>query len=86
MAEYLVELYVPDALVADNGAELARMSATRMSHNGVPIRLVRSIFLPEDETSLLLFEAASAEVVMQTALDAGLSVDRIAEATTNRGQ
>ena len=84
MAEFLVERYVSDASVAENGAEQARITATRMTRNGMPIRLVRSIFLPEDETSLLLFEAASAEIVRETARNAGLSIDRIAEAIPER--
>ena len=84
MAEFLVERYVPDPSVAEQEAERARISATRMTHNGMPIRLVHSIFLPEDETSLLLFEATSADIVRETARGAGLSVDRIVEALPER--
>ncbi len=85
MAEFLVERYVPDPSVAEQEAERARISATSMTHNGMPIRLVRSIFIPEDETSLLLFEATSADIVLETARGAGLSVDRIVEALPERG-
>ena len=59
MAEYLVELYVSrsDAAGAEQGAERARLAAEELRREGAAVRYVRSIFVPEDETCFLLYEA-----------------------------
>ena len=81
MAEYLVERYVSrrDAADVAVGAERARREAERMSSKGVRVRLVRSIFIPEDETCFYLYEADSVDVVLEAARRADIRVDRIAE-------
>jgi hypothetical protein len=43
-------------------------------------RLVQVVYVPADETSLLLFEAESADAIGEVARRAGLAVDRISEA------
>ena len=81
MAEFLVELYVsrtdPDAVGRD--AERARAASAELTREGTPVRFMRSIFVPEDETCLFLFEAGSLDVVREAARRAELSFDHVAE-------
>jgi Protein of unknown function (DUF4242) len=41
------------------------------------VRFVRSVFIPEDETCLCVYEASSAEDVRDAARSAGLPVGRV---------
>ena len=61
MAEYLIELYLPrtDALVAIERGESARAAAEEMTRQGTAVQFRRSIFVPDDETYFVLFEADS---------------------------
>jgi hypothetical protein len=81
MAEFLVELYVsrtdPDAVGRD--VERARAASAELTREGTPVRFLRSIFVPEDETCLFLFEAESVDVVREVARRAALSYEHIAE-------
>ena len=86
MAEYLLELYIArgdPATVAD-AAERARAAAADVSEMGSPVRYVRAIFVPEDETCFLLWEACSVEAVREAARRAGLGSERITEALGGR--
>jgi hypothetical protein len=47
---------------------------------GMAIELVRSIFVPEDETCIFIYEADSLESVRLGAERGGLAFDRIAQA------
>ncbi len=72
MPEYLVELY---SITADPGsAALARLGDRN------PVRYLRSILIPGDETCLHLVEAASAKQVAEAFDQIGLRADRIVEA------
>ena len=84
MAEFLVELYVSgaDGGAVDRGADRARLAAEALSREGTPVRYLRSIFVPEDETCLYLYEAASADTVRIAAERAALPFERVAEAVT----
>ena len=81
MPNYLVERYRsrsdPDSLraVADRLVAGAR-SAAPLGY----VRYVYTIFVPEDETCLHLFEADSEADVRAVARQAGLEVDRLLEA------
>jgi hypothetical protein len=79
---YLVELYVSryDHLSVGRGAERARRAAAELAREGTAVRYVRSIFVPEDETCLLLYEAESLAAVDAAARRAGLTFERIAAA------
>ncbi len=81
MAEFLLELYISrtDDLAVVRGAVEARVAAEALTREGTPIRYVRSIFVPEDETCFYLYEAASVEAVREAAHRAGLAFERIAE-------
>ena len=82
MAEFVVECYVSraDAGAVERGAERARLAAEELTREGTPVRYLRSIFVPEDETCFFMCEAASADAVRETARRAALPFDRIAVA------
>jgi len=79
MAEFLVELYVSGAGAdgADHETRRARCAAAELTAEGRPVRLVRSIFVPEDETCFLLVEAETAEVVHEAANRAAVPFERV---------
>ncbi len=80
MAEFLVELYVSrvDPEAVDRGTVRARSSAEMLTSEGIPVRFLRSIFVPEDETCFLLYEAGSADDVREAARRADLQFERVA--------
>jgi hypothetical protein len=80
MATFLVETYVsrsaagePDRTISRTIAAVAELEAA-----GRAIKYLRSIYVPDDEICLLLFEAGSADTVALAARRAGLDPDRIA--------
>jgi Protein of unknown function (DUF4242) len=81
MTEFLVEHYRSQtevqAAVADG--ERARAAAESLACSGTTVRLVRSIFVPDDETCFLLFEAESADAARAAMALAGLPCDEIHE-------
>jgi uncharacterized protein DUF4242 len=80
--DYCLELYVaggsPAAL--EDAAECARAAAESFGARGRSVRYLRSTYLPEDETCLHFFAAASAEDVAEVARQAGLTGNRITRA------
>ena len=80
MISFLVETYTPAAVVLAEIEERARRAAAELQQAGTPVRYVRSIFVPDDETCFHLFEALSAEAVRKTSERAGLSPQRIVKA------
>jgi hypothetical protein len=58
----------------------ARERALRAAESGVGVRYLRTTFLPEEQTLLHVFEAASPDALQQAARLADLSYDRIVEA------
>lgn len=82
MAEFLIELYASrtDALAVEHGAARARLAAEQLTREGTPVRYVRSIFVPDDETCFVLCEAASADAVREIARRAALTIERVSEA------
>ncbi len=71
---YLVEVYL------SRSADVREVSARAGAMDGPRVRYVETMFLPEDETCLFVFEAASPEEVAVAARTTGLSFDRIVEA------
>jgi hypothetical protein len=82
MPEYLVELYVSrtEGHLLRTRVAAAQHAAAELSREGTPVRCLRSIFLPADETCLLLYEAGSADAVREAASRAALPFERISEA------
>jgi hypothetical protein len=82
VAEFLVELYVSrvDAVGVAGRAVRTRLAAEQLTREGTPVRYLRSIFVPEDETCFFLCEAASVEAVREAVQRADLRFERIAEA------
>jgi hypothetical protein len=66
---YLLECYVPnaEASAAGGAARRARLVAEQLSHEGMSVRYLRTLFLPEDELCFHLFEAGSSDVVEELA-------------------
>jgi hypothetical protein len=82
MAEYLLELYVArsDEVGAEQRGERARLAAEQLAGEGTPVRYLRSIFVPADETCFYLYEAASVDVVREAARRAELPTDCVIQA------
>ena len=79
MAEYLVELYLSrgEADAVERHAERTRLAARELTREGTPVRFLRSIFVPEDETCFVLLQADAAEAAGEAARRAGLRFERI---------
>ena len=60
----------------------ARKASERMHDEGIPVRFLRSLFVPEDDACFYLYEAASVDDVRDAARRAGLAFERVAEAVT----
>jgi hypothetical protein len=82
MTKYLAELYLPrsgsDGL--HDAARRARTAAKELTAEGTAVRYLRSIFVPQDETYFLLYEAESADAVAEASARAGIAVERIVDA------
>ena len=86
MSSYLLEAYTPASALLKDVEARVRSAAAELSESGTPVRYVRSIFVPEDETCFYLYEAASAEDVAKAARRAALPFERVAEAVTRSGE
>jgi hypothetical protein len=82
VANYLVETYIPRSRTDEARAagRRARASAEELSLEGVPIRYIRTTFLPDDETCFHLFDASSAEAVEELSRRAELGRARVVPA------
>lgn len=72
-----------DAATIDRTAERSRAVAEELTREGIPVRYLRSIFLPDDETCFHLYEAESADAVREMARRAELRFDRIVTAVVD---
>jgi hypothetical protein len=84
MREFVTEQYIPASGGAQAlaRADAARRAAEQLAGEGAPVEFVRSIFIPEDETCILVFRADSIELVRAAAARASLRLDHIVEAVT----
>ena len=80
MATFVVETYLSARSEVEPEATIARAieAAAELVASGQPVRYLRSIFIPDDETCLLLFEAASSDALTALTERAGIDPDRIA--------
>ena len=58
----------------------ARRVSEEMQQEGRRVRFLRSVFVPEDEASLCVYEAGSARDVREAALCAGLTLHQLTNA------
>jgi hypothetical protein len=87
MADFLLELYVSrtDGEAVSTAAERARDAAEQLTREGRPVRLLRSLFVPEEETCFQLYEAVSADDVREAARRALLPCERVVETIVEPG-
>jgi hypothetical protein len=81
-ATFLVELIPPNGAwreIRELG-ERSRQAAADLAGEGIAVRFVRSIFVPESETCFVLYEAASVEAVRAAASRAGLGIAAVTQA------
>jgi hypothetical protein len=82
LAYYTVELPRP----ADGWGAVAQLSARarevcdELSREGTTVRFVRSVFVPEDETCLYVYQAGSLEAVREAVRRAQRPEDRVMQA------
>jgi hypothetical protein len=81
MQEFVAEQYFSrtDVAGARRAGAAAQHAAEELARDGVAIELVRSIFVPEDETCIFIYEAESLEKVQLSAERGGLAFDRIVQ-------
>jgi len=84
VAEFLLEMYVSRATpeIVDLGADRARRVAATLRRRRRSAELVRTIFVPEEETCFFVYEAASADDVREAARLAALPWDRVVASVT----
>lgn len=82
MPEFLVEVYISRDGVTTAEVDQVCLAAHRLTEEGSPVRLLQSIYVPEDETGFYLFQALSLEAVREASARAGLHFDRISEAVS----
>ena len=80
MSSYLLEAYTPASALLDEIEARVRNAAAEVSESGAPVRYVRSIFVPADETCFHLLDGPSSEAIAETAKRAGISTPRITKA------
>jgi hypothetical protein len=85
VSEFLVEAYLSRlaAPVANPRVEDVSRAADQLSHEGKPVELVQSMFVPEDETCYYLFRAQSSDAVAEAARRCGLRFERLVEAMSD---
>jgi hypothetical protein len=83
LTTFLLELYVPkaDCTAVTLGAARLAHAAAKLTAEGTPVRMGRTIFVPEDETCYVLVEAATVETVRQAAERASLPLERVVATT-----
>jgi hypothetical protein len=81
MAEFMVECYVSreDGDRVTRVAESARRAVEELNRKGIPVRYLRSIFVPEEETCFFLYEASSADVVREAARRSSLPFEHVVQ-------
>ena len=84
MTEFLLETYVSrstgNGMAAD--VERARLAADAVRREGRPVELLRTIFVPEDETCFFVYRASSADDVREAARRADLPTENVVQAVT----
>ena len=81
LGRFLVELTPAETGIDDIQALAARSRAAcrDLTRQGMPVRFLRSVFLPDDGTCLLLFDATSAAAVEEAGRRAELHAGPVSE-------
>lgn len=81
LARYTVELKRPHGGWSGIEAATARARgvAEEIRAEGTPVRFLRSVFVPEDESCFFLYEGPSADTVRDAAVRAELTVEHVEE-------
>jgi hypothetical protein len=84
--EFLAEVYVSDRSSASSvpGTDEVRRAAEILATDTAPVRLIRQIHVPEEETCFYLFEAPSEGLVLEVAARSGLRIDNVVGAVSGR--
>jgi hypothetical protein len=82
MSTFLVERYLPGLTPEqfDAAASAAKATTASMTHEGTPVRYLRSTFIPGEDKCYCLFEGPSADVVKTANERARLPFERIVDA------
>ncbi len=82
MPRYMVERYLPGITADQLSAAAARAKSTtaQMTQEGVPVRYLRSTFIPGEEKCFCLFDGPSVDVIKQANEQAEIPFERIVEA------
>jgi hypothetical protein len=85
MPEFIAEQYFArtDVAGARRAAITARSGAEQLAREGADVELVRSVFVPEDETCIFIYNADSLESVRLAAQRGGLEFEHVASAVTD---
>jgi hypothetical protein len=85
MPEFLVEVYASGAAssLADALAADVSRAADELGREGTPVRLLRAISVPEEETCLYLYQADSLDTVQKAAARACLHVHHVSQAASS---
>jgi hypothetical protein len=81
LTRYLVELQRPSGGWGELQFVTARVRAVaeQLAAEGVRLRFLRSIFVPEDESCCFLYEAGSADIVAEAGRRAQLAIQAVRE-------
>ena len=87
MSEFLVEFYISrtDAAARGRSVRRARLAAEEQTRQGRPVRYLRSMYLPDDETCFVLYEAESAEAARRAAALAAIAFEQVSEVIGDGG-
>ncbi len=79
---FLVELRPADTEYDDIRliGERCREACARLERDGTSVRLLRSVFVPEDGSCLLVYEAETASAVADAVARADIGATRVVEA------
>jgi hypothetical protein len=85
MPSYLVETYVAHRYAGERETyeRRARSAALQLTREGTPIRLERSIHIPDDEICFFVFDAPSSVDAARAAERAELDAIRVVEAVSS---
>ena len=82
MPSYLVEVYGGKLRTEEvpRASRRARIAAAELTRQGVPVRFLGSIAVPEDEMCFYLYDGPSADVVEEASRRAAIEFERVVEA------